>query len=167
MVTVANTKMIVRPMSRMFNAISFGVFWRSAVTGGTQVLSDWIRVRITAALGSTFLDRMIRLVEEGRPQGRSNTDADPVGEHLGATSDRRAVATGLANDRSRLAGDRRLIDGGDAFDHFAIRGDEIASFNQNHVTHLKAGTGDVLVFCPVGAGQELCLRLGALALSLI
>src|SRR5262245_51975309 len=36
---------------------------RSAVTGGTQVLSDWIRVRITAAQGSTFLDRMIRLVE--------------------------------------------------------------------------------------------------------
>jgi potassium-transporting ATPase ATP-binding subunit len=36
---------------------------RSAVTGGTQVLSDWIKVRITAALGSTFLDRMIKLVE--------------------------------------------------------------------------------------------------------
>src|SRR5438105_3728668 len=36
---------------------------RSAVTGGTQVLSDWIRVRITAAQGSTFLDRMIKLVE--------------------------------------------------------------------------------------------------------
>jgi K+-transporting ATPase ATPase B chain len=36
---------------------------RSAVTGGTQVLSDWIRVRITAAPGSTFIDRMIRLVE--------------------------------------------------------------------------------------------------------
>src|SRR5262249_11387018 len=34
---------------------------RSAVTGGTQVLSDWIKVRITAALGSTFLDRMIKL----------------------------------------------------------------------------------------------------------
>ena len=32
---------------------------RSAVTGGTQVLSDWILVRITAAPGSTFLDRMI------------------------------------------------------------------------------------------------------------
>ncbi|TIX57753.1 MAG: potassium-transporting ATPase subunit B, partial [Mesorhizobium sp.] len=29
---------------------------RSAVTGGTQVLSDWIRVRITAASGHTFLD---------------------------------------------------------------------------------------------------------------
>jgi K+-transporting ATPase ATPase B chain len=36
---------------------------RSAVTGGTQVLSDWIRVRITAAPGSTFIDRMIKLVE--------------------------------------------------------------------------------------------------------
>ncbi|HZX69822.1 MAG TPA: potassium-transporting ATPase subunit B, partial [Rhodanobacter sp.] len=32
---------------------------RSAVTGGTRVLSDWIKVRITAAQGSTFLDRMI------------------------------------------------------------------------------------------------------------
>ncbi|MGU3537688.1 potassium-transporting ATPase subunit KdpB [Methylobacterium sp. A54F] len=36
---------------------------RSAVTGGTQVLSDAIRVRITAASGSTFVDRMIALVE--------------------------------------------------------------------------------------------------------
>ena len=36
---------------------------RSAVTGGTQVQSDWIRVKITAAQGSTFIDRMIALVE--------------------------------------------------------------------------------------------------------
>src|SRR5215468_3202876 len=36
---------------------------RSAVTGGTQVISDWIRVRITAAPGSTFIDRMIKLVD--------------------------------------------------------------------------------------------------------
>ena len=36
---------------------------RSAVTGGTRVLSDWIKVRITAAQGATFLDRMISLVE--------------------------------------------------------------------------------------------------------
>jgi K+-transporting ATPase ATPase B chain len=36
---------------------------RSAVTGGTRVLSDTIKVRITAAAGSTFLDRMIALVE--------------------------------------------------------------------------------------------------------
>ena len=36
---------------------------RSAVTGGTVVLSDWIIVQITAAPGSSFLDRMIALVE--------------------------------------------------------------------------------------------------------
>ncbi|MFI5020229.1 MAG: potassium-transporting ATPase subunit KdpB [Alphaproteobacteria bacterium] len=36
---------------------------RSAVTGGTRVLSDWIVVKITAAQGSSFLDRMIALVE--------------------------------------------------------------------------------------------------------
>jgi potassium-transporting ATPase ATP-binding subunit len=45
---------------------------RSAVTGGTQVLSDWIRVRITAALGSTFLDRMIKLVEGAERQKTPN-----------------------------------------------------------------------------------------------
>ncbi|MEZ0303094.1 MAG: potassium-transporting ATPase subunit KdpB [Hyphomicrobiaceae bacterium] len=45
---------------------------RSAVTGGTQVLSDWIRVRITSAAGSTFLDRMIRLVEGAERQKTPN-----------------------------------------------------------------------------------------------
>ncbi|SDG21610.1 potassium-transporting ATPase subunit KdpB [Bosea robiniae] len=45
---------------------------RSAVTGGTQVLSDWIRVRITAAAGSTFIDRMIALVEGAERQKTPN-----------------------------------------------------------------------------------------------
>jgi K+-transporting ATPase ATPase B chain len=45
---------------------------RSAVTGGTQVLSDWIKVRITAASGSTFLDRMIALVEGAERQKTPN-----------------------------------------------------------------------------------------------
>ena len=45
---------------------------RSAVTGGTQVLSDWIRVRITAAAGSTFIDRMIALVEGASRQKTPN-----------------------------------------------------------------------------------------------
>ncbi|MGI6246938.1 MAG: potassium-transporting ATPase subunit KdpB [Pseudochelatococcus sp.] len=45
---------------------------RSAVTGGTQVLSDRIRVRITAAAGSTFIDRMIGLVEGAERQKTPN-----------------------------------------------------------------------------------------------
>ena len=36
---------------------------RSSVTGGTMVLSDWIKVRITSNPGETFIDRMIALVE--------------------------------------------------------------------------------------------------------
>ncbi|MDB5450616.1 MAG: kdpB [Phenylobacterium sp.] len=36
---------------------------RSAVTGGTTVVSDWLKVRITSEAGSTFLDRMIAMVE--------------------------------------------------------------------------------------------------------
>jgi K+-transporting ATPase ATPase B chain len=45
---------------------------RSAVTGGTQVLSDWIVVRVTANPGETFLDRMIALVEGARRQKTPN-----------------------------------------------------------------------------------------------
>src|SRR5262245_7856318 len=36
---------------------------RSAVTGGTRVLSDWLVIRISTAAGETFLDRMIAMVE--------------------------------------------------------------------------------------------------------
>src|SRR5882757_3430920 len=45
---------------------------RSAVTGGTQVISDWIKVRITSQQGSTFLDRMIALVEGAERQKTPN-----------------------------------------------------------------------------------------------
>jgi potassium-transporting ATPase ATP-binding subunit len=45
---------------------------RSAVTGGTRVLSDWIRVRITSEPGKSFLDRMISLVEGAERQKTPN-----------------------------------------------------------------------------------------------
>lgn len=45
---------------------------RSAVTGGTKVLSDWIKVRITAEPGSSFIDRMIKLVEGAQRQKTPN-----------------------------------------------------------------------------------------------
>ena len=45
---------------------------RSAVTGGTKVLSDWIKVRITAEPGEGFIDRMIRLVEGAERQKTPN-----------------------------------------------------------------------------------------------
>jgi K+-transporting ATPase ATPase B chain len=45
---------------------------RSAVTGGTRVLSDEIKVRITSNPGETFLDRMIKLVEGASRQKTPN-----------------------------------------------------------------------------------------------
>ena len=45
---------------------------RSSVTGGTQVLSDWLVVRIIANPGETFLDRMISLVEGAKRQKTPN-----------------------------------------------------------------------------------------------
>jgi len=45
---------------------------RSAVTGGTTVLSDWLVIRITSNPGETFLDRMIGMVEGARRQKTPN-----------------------------------------------------------------------------------------------
>jgi K+-transporting ATPase ATPase B chain len=45
---------------------------RSAVTGGTRVLSDWLVVRITANPGETFLDRMIAMVEGAKRKKTPN-----------------------------------------------------------------------------------------------
>jgi K+-transporting ATPase ATPase B chain len=45
---------------------------RSAVTGGTRVLSDWVRVKVTVNPGETFLDRMIALVEGAERQKTPN-----------------------------------------------------------------------------------------------
>src|SRR6266496_3126484 len=45
---------------------------RSAVTGGTRVLSDWIKVRVTSDPGHSFLDRMIALVEGAERQKTPN-----------------------------------------------------------------------------------------------
>ena len=45
---------------------------RSAVTGGTKVLSDRIIIRITSESGNTFLDRMIALVEGAKRQKTPN-----------------------------------------------------------------------------------------------
>jgi K+-transporting ATPase ATPase B chain len=45
---------------------------RSAVTGGTRVLSDWMVIRVTANPGETFVDRMIALVEGAARQKTPN-----------------------------------------------------------------------------------------------
>ncbi len=45
---------------------------RSSVTGGTRVVSDWLKIKVTAKPGETFLDRMIALVEGAQRQKTPN-----------------------------------------------------------------------------------------------
>ncbi|MBU1333870.1 MAG: potassium-transporting ATPase subunit KdpB [Alphaproteobacteria bacterium] len=45
---------------------------RSAVTGGTQIISDWLRIRITTRPGESFVDRMIGLIEGAKRQKTPN-----------------------------------------------------------------------------------------------
>ena len=45
---------------------------RSAVTGGTRILSDWLVIQVTANPGEGFLDRMINLVEGAKRQKTPN-----------------------------------------------------------------------------------------------
>ncbi len=81
----------MRLASRMLSAISFGVFCRARA-----------------------LDEADHPVDERLTGLRRDAHHDAVGQHARAAGDRAAVAAVLAHDRGRLAGDRRLVDGGDA-----------------------------------------------------
>ena len=67
-----------------------------------------------------------------------DADLDPVRQHLRAAGHGGAIAARLANDRRRLAGDRRLVDRGDAFDDLAVRRDELARLDHHHVVLAEA-----------------------------
>ena len=68
---------------------------------------------------------------------RGDTHLEPIGNDKRAAGNGRAVAAGLADDRRRLAGDRRLVDRGDAFDHLAVGGDDVAGLHQHDLTWAK------------------------------
>ncbi|MGY4415490.1 hypothetical protein ACVWW4_007226 [Bradyrhizobium sp. LB7.1] len=79
------------------------------------------------------LDQLDHAVDEGRTLSCRDPHADPVGQHLRAASHRRPVAAGFTDDRRGFAGDRGLVDGGDALDHLAIGGNGIAGLDQHDV----------------------------------
>src|SRR5260221_897898 len=107
---------------------------RSAVTGGTRVLSDQIKVRITASQGSTFLDRMIRLVEGAERQKTPERDRAPqtLSGHSDGVSQRANClpeATFAAAEELTGLGGNRKFDGADRrrestlFDHLVGTGE--------------------------------------------
>ena len=82
---------------------------RSGVTGGTQVVSDWLKVRITANPGETFLDRMIALVEGAAAPEDAERDRahDPAGLAQHHLPDGRRHAAAVRRLRGRPRHDRR------------------------------------------------------------
>ena len=110
--------MIVRPASRMLSAISFGVFCRDAPSTSAIIRSR----KVSPGFG-------------GDP------DDDLVGEHARAAGDGGAVAARLADHRRRLAGDRRLVDVGDALDHLAVARDQLAGRDHDDVAAAQRGSG--------------------------
>src|SRR6185312_5054201 len=68
-------------------------------------------------------------------------DDEPVGEDTRPAGDRAPVAAALADDRGALAGDRALVDRGDAVDDLAVPGDGVAGLDQ-HVVPLAELGGD-------------------------
>ena len=83
------------------------------------------------------LDQGDHPVDEALAGPGRDLDDDPVGQHLGAAGDRAAVATGLPDDRGRLAGDRGLVDAGDALDDVAVTGDDLARLDHHPVAELQ------------------------------
>ena len=102
-VTTASRKMIVRP--------------------GEQ---DRQRDLVRGLLPVGALDERDHPVEERLARLGGDPHDDLVAQHPGAAGDGRAVAARLADDRRRLAGDRRLVDRGDALDDVAVAGDHLA-----------------------------------------
>ena len=101
---------MVSPTSRMCRAISLGVFCRAAPSTSAIMRSR------NDSPGLAEMRTTIR---------SESTLVPPVTA--------RAVAAALADDRRRLAGDRRLVDRGDALDHLAVAGDHVAGLDDHDV----------------------------------
>ena len=96
-----------------------------------------------------------------------NLDFDLIRQHLCATRYGAAVSARLANDRGAFSGDDGFIDAGNAFDYFAIAGDEVAGFDRDHIAgaqrggryHLEATIRQNLMCYCIGLGFAQCIGL--------
>ena len=72
-----------------------------------------------------------------------DADHEPIGEDARAAGDAAAVAAAFANDGRAFAGDGAFVDRGDAFDDFAVAGNEVAGFDENDIVLAQAGPAEV------------------------
>ena len=140
--------MIVSPASRIDRAISFGVFCRSAPSTSAIIRSR--NVSPGLAVIRTTISSL-------------STRVPPV------TAERSPPDSRI--DRRRLAGDRRLVDGGDALDDVAVAGDHLAGRDDAQVAELQrrrrllgdraVGQADSGRRVGAGLAQRVGLRLAA------
>ena len=110
---------MVRPDSRIDSASSFGVFWRRAPS--TSAIMRSMKVEPGAAV-------IFTLIQSER------TVVPPV------TAERSPPASRMTG--ARLAGNRQLVDRGDAFDDFAVAGNEIAGLDEHDIANPEIERGD-------------------------
>ena len=84
------------------------------------------------------LDERDHAVEERLARIGGDPHDDPVRQHLRAAGHRRAIAAGLADHRRGLAGDRRFVDAGDAFDDLAVARNHLPGLDANDVAGAQA-----------------------------
>ena len=116
-------------------------------------------VRRLLTLGA--FDQLDHAVEEGRALRCGDAHLEPVGDHQRAAGHGRAIAAGFANDRRGFAGNRRLVHRGDAFDHLAVGRNQIAGFDQHHLSRPELAGRSGHHECVFPIDDEL--RLGLLA----
>ena len=96
------------------------------------------------ALADGPFDQGDHAIQERLAGAGRDLDDDAVGQDARAAGHAGAVAAGLADDRGRLAGDRRFVDRGHAFDDLAVAGNDLAGLDDHPVAGLQVG-GDGLL----------------------
>ena len=93
-------------------------------------------------LAARAFDHRNHPVEERMSRLSGDADSDPVADDARATGDGAPVTAAFADNRCRLAGNRRFVHGGDAFHDLAVGGNRVARFTDKQIADLQFGTGD-------------------------
>ncbi len=99
-------------------------------------------------------------VEEGLARVGRDLYDDPVRENARAARDGGTVASRLADDGRRFAGDGRFVHGGDALDHGSVAGNDLSRFDDDAVSLPKArrGNGFLALSASGGGPSSRCAR---------
>ena len=104
-------------------------------------------------------DQCNHAIEKGVSFGRGDLHHNPVRQDTRSARDGRAVAPGFTDDRCTFAGNRSLVNRGDAFNNLPVGRDQIAGFNQHEITALQLRSGHFAPNLQFGAGHQLRFKV--------